>query len=133
MTTYSPYRLYKHLKDEDVTYKDVEEWIQLLKKHLPAYEQLIQKYISAVDCTAVLVKSDAYDQPHYRIIGYDSDQRVVFAQLKPRSYDYSKGPDIKQFDIEEFIFGPYRIWDTVNPMDQYNLQRLEDAMVELPF
>lgn len=130
---FNPYDLYQYLKKEESTFEEIERAIRLFSRKLPAYEYLIRKYMTDEYCRAVVVRSDGIEEPHYRIIGYDAERRSVFLQAKTGLYGSTKNQEVKHLDIEEFIFGLYLIWNVIDPVEQYTLQKYESSDEELPF
>lgn len=136
-STFNPYDLFHYLKKEGSSYEEAAQAVQTRNEEIPAYEYLIRKYLSSEHCHAVVVRSDGIEEPRYTITGYDPDHRTVFVQARTGAYGSSKNQEMKSLEIEEFIFGPYRIWDTVDPVAQYEYYSFEKAKecanTELPF
>ena len=137
-STFDPYDLFRYLKKAGSNYEEAADAVSIRNQELPAYEYLIRKYLSMDHCQAVVVRSDGIQEARYTIVGYDSDHQTVFLQARTGAYGSSKDQEIKSLEIEEFIFGPYKIWDTVDPVVQYKYQTYEEMNpradnVELPF
>lgn len=110
------YDLFHYLKKEGSNYDEVTNAVQLRNENLPAYEELIHEYLSMEKSSAIVVRKNEFQKVYYSLVGYDDDQRRVFLKEKDESTKESQNEKIMSLEIEEFIFGPYQIWDIVDPM-----------------
>lgn len=127
------YDLFHYLKKEGSNYDEVTNAVQLRNENLPAYEELIHEYLSMEKSSAIVVRKNEFQKVYYSLVGYDDDQRRVFLKEKDESTKESQNEKIMSLEIEEFIFGPYQIWDIVDPMERYTQRHCEELSEDLPF
>lgn len=127
---------YEYMKKEEVSYDDLKKILRIRKSKLPAYEAVVQDIMKRKPCFAEVRRTDGISEPKYRIIGYDKAKEMVFLQAKTGRYESSKDQEVKPLKIDEFIFGPYEIYDQVNPEVSYfymmNSSEYEDLHIKDP-
>lgn len=124
---------YEYMKKEEVSYDDLKKILRIRKSKLPAYEAVVQDIMKRKPCFAEVRRTDGISEPKYRIIGYDKAKEMVFLQAKTGRYESSKDQEVKPLKIDEFIFGPYEIYDQVNPEVSYFYMMNSSEYEDLPY